>query len=404
MLQGFPPGFPAERPCMFADRLIFAQLMDFLPRHDFTACVRRYHGERRTRSFSCRDQFLCLAFAQLTFRESLRDIETCLGALGSKLYHAGFRSQISRSTLADANRAHDWRIYADFAQVLIQRARKLYASEPLALELKQTVYALDSTTIDLCLSLFPWARFRRRKGAVKLHTLIDLRGNIPCFVHISHGKMHDVTALDHLPIEPGAFYVMDRGYVDFERLHRFTQGSAFFVTRGKKNLDCTRRARRAVDKTTGLRSDQTVVLSGPKSSRLYPDPLRRIAFYDVENERRLVFLTNNFALPALVIARLYKSRWQVELFFKWIKQHLRIKAFYGTSENAVKTQVWVAISVYVLVAILKKELKLERSLYEILQILSVTLFEKMPIFEALSILSVPNSETPFPNQLTLFDL
>jgi hypothetical protein len=385
-------------------QFVFSQLMDFLPRREFNACVTKFGGNRRPRGFSCRDQFLCMAFAQLTFRESLRDIETCLRAFGSKLYHAGFRGRISRSTLADANRAHDWRIYAEFAQILIQRARKLYASEPLAVELKQTVYALDSTTIDLCLSLFPWARFRRRKGAVKLHTMIDLRGNIPCFVHISHGKMHDVTALDHLPIEPGAFYVMDKGYVDYERLHRFTQGSAYFLTRGKKNLDCTRRARRKVDKTTGLRSDQTVVLSGPKSSRLYPDQLRRIAFYDVENERRFVFLTNNFVLPALVIARLYKSRWQVELFFKWIKQHLRIKAFYGTAENAVKTQVWVAISVYVLVAILKKELKLERSLYEILQILSVTLFEKMPIFEALHSLPVPNSNDHFPNQRTLFDL
>jgi hypothetical protein len=272
------------------------------------------------------------------------------------LYHAGFRSTPARSTLADANRVHDWRIYADLAQVLIRRARRLYANEPLAVELKQTVYALDSTTIDLCLSLFPWARFRRRKGAIKLHTLLDLRGSIPCFIHISHGKMHDVTVLDLLPIEAGAFYVMDRGYVDFERLYRFEQGHAFFVTRGKRNLDCTRRQRRAVDKTTGLRSDQTIVLAGPKSSRLYPEALRRIAFYDAEHNRRLVFLTNNFTLPALTIARLYKSRWQVELFFKWIKQHLRIKAFYGTTDNAVKTQVWIAISVYVLVAIVKKEL------------------------------------------------
>ncbi len=264
--------------------------------------------------------------------------------------------------MADANRVHDWRIYADFAQVLIRRARKLYAHEPLAVDLEQTVYALDSTTIDLCLSLFPWAKFRRRKGAVKLHTLLDLRGNIPCFIHISHGKMHDVNVLDQLPIEPGAFYVMDRGYVDFARLYRFTQARRFFVTRGKRNLDCTRRERRAVDKTTGLRSDQTIVLAGPKSSRLYPDPLRRIAFYDAEHKRRLVFLTNNFTLPALTIARLYKCRWQVELFFKWIKQHLRIKAFYGTSDNAVKTQVWIAISVYVLVAIVKKELRIERSL------------------------------------------
>lgn len=389
---------------MHAGQLVFAQLMDFLPRHEFNTCVRRYRGDRRPRGFSCRDQFFCLAFAQLTFRESLRDIETCLRALEPKLYHAGFRGRVSRSTLADASRVHDWRIYADFAQVLIGRARQLYAHEPLAVELAQTVYALDSTTIDLCLSLFPWASFRRRKGAVKLHTLLDLRGSIPCFVHISHGKMHDVTALDHLPIEPGAFYVMDRGYVDFLRLHRFTQAGAFFVTRSKRNLDCTRRERREVDKTTGLRSDQTVVLAGPKSSRLYPDPLRRIVFYDAENERRFVFLTNNFTLPALTIARLYKCRWQVELFFKWIKQHLRIKAFYGTSDNAVKTQVWIAISVYVLVAIVKKELRIDRRLYEILQILSLTLFEKVPIFSALSEPLPPNSQTAFPNQNTLFDL
>lgn len=389
---------------MFEGQFVFSQLMEFLPRRDFNACVRRYNGQQRPRGFSCRDQFLCLAFAQLTFRESLRDIETCLRAMGSKLYHAGFRGQVSRSTLADANRAHDWRIYADFAQVLIRRARELYASEALSMELEQTVYALDSTTIDLCLSLFPWARFRRRKGAIKLHTLIDLRGSIPCFIHISTGKMHDVNVLDQLPLEPGAFYVMDRGYVDYQRLRRFTQGSAFFVTRAKKNLDCTRRARREVDKTTGLRSDQSIVLSGPKSSRLHPEPLRRVVYYDSETARRLVFLTNNFALPALTIAQLYKSRWQVELFFKWIKQHLRIKAFYGTNENAVKTQVWTAISVYVLVAILKKELKVERSLYEILQILSVTLFEKMPISEALCTVPPPNPQPPFPNQLLLFDL
>lgn len=389
---------------MFEGQFVFAQLMDFLPRRDFNACVNRHRGELRPRGFSCRDQFLSLAFAQLTFRESLRDIETCLRALGPKLYHAGFRGRISRSTLADANRTHDWQIYADFAQVLIRRARQLYVSEPLGVELEQTVYALDSTTIDLCLSLFPWAPFRRRKGAVKLHTLLDLRGSIPCFVHVSHGKMHDVTALDYLPLEPGAFYVMDRGYVDFRRLHRFTQASAFFVTRSKRNLDCTRRARRDIDNATGLRSDQTIVLAGPKSSRLYPEPLRRVAFYDVDHQRRFVFLTNNFALPALTIARLYKCRWQVELFFKWIKQHLRIKAFYGTTENAVKTQVWIAISVYVLVAIVKKELGIDRSLHEILQVLSLTLFEKTPIFEALSAPTAPSSNTPFHNQQTLFDL
>jgi hypothetical protein len=340
----------------------------------------------------------------LTFRESLRDIQTCLRALEAKLYHAGLRGKVSRSTLADASRAHDWRIYADFSQVLIRRARELYAREPLGVELEETVYALDSTTIDLCLSLFPWAAFRRRKGAVKLHTLLDLRGSIPSFVHISHGKMHDVTALDHLPIEPGAFYVMDRGYVDFRRLYRFTQTGAFFVTRSKKNLDCTRRARRDIDKTLGLRSDQTIVLAGPKSSRLYPDPLRRVAFYDAQSERRFAFLTNNFSLPALTIAQLYKCRWQVELFFKWIKQHLRIKAFYGTSDNAVKPQVWIAISVYVLVAIVKKELGIDRSLYEILQVLSLTLFEKLPIFQALTQTIVPTADGPAPNQRTLFDL
>lgn len=389
---------------MFAGQLVFAQLFDFLPRHDFDAAVRRYGGQRRPRGFSCRDQFLSLAFAQLTFRESLRDIETCLRAVQPKLYHAGFRGTVSRSTLADANRVHDWRIYADFAQVLIGHARRLYAAEPFAAALKQTVYALDSTTIDLCLALFPWARFRRRKGAVKLHTLVDLRGNIPCFVHISHGKMHDVTVLDTLPIEAGAFYVMDRGYVDFARLQRFEFGKAFFVTRSKRNLDFRRRQRRAVDKTAGLRSDQTIVLAGPKSSRRYPSPLRRVAFYDVERQRRLVFLTNNFDLPALTIASLYKCRWQVELFFKWIKQNLRIKAFYGTSVNAVKTQVWIAISVYVLVAIVRKELKCERTMSEIMQILSVTLFEKTPLSTVFS-----NEKTPFADalshkQLYLFDI
>lgn len=388
---------------MHSGSFLFAQLMEFLPRHDFNACVRRYRGDRRLRGFSCRDQFLCLAFAQLTYRESLRDIETCLRALEPKLYHAGFRGHVSRSTLADAGRAHDWRIYADFAQVLIARARRLYAGDPLAVDLEQTVYALDATTIDLCLSLFPWAKFRRRKAAVKLHTLLDLRGNIPCFIHISSGKMHDVRALDHLPIEPGAFYVMDRGYVDFARLHRFTQQAAFFVTRAKKNLDATRRGRRPVDRSTGLRCDQTIVLAGPKSSRLYPDPLRRVAYRDEKTERRFVFLTNNFTLPALTIAQLYQCRWEVELFFKWIKQHLRIKAFYGTSDNAVKTQIWIAISVYVLVAIVKKELQIDRSLNEILQILSVTLFEKTPLFEALTTKIEHVSATTCLNQLTLFD-
>jgi hypothetical protein len=389
---------------MHAGQFVFAQLMEFLPRHEFDACVRRYRGDRRLRGFSCRDQWLCLAFGQLTFRESLRDIETCLRALDSKLYHAGFRGRVSRSTLADANQAHDWRIFADFAHVLIRRARALYAGDPLAVTLDQTVYALDSTTIDLCLQLFPWARFRRRKGAVKLHTLIDLRGHIPTFVHISQGKTPDVTVLDLLPLEAGAFYVMDRGYIDFARLYRFTQQGAFFVTRGKKTLEYARRTRRPVDKATGLRCDQTIVLAGPKSSQLYPVALRRVAFYDVAHERRFVFLTNNFDLPALVVAQLYRCRWQIELFFKWIKQHLRITAFYGNSPNAVKTQVWVAISVYVLVAIAKRELRTDRPLSEILQILSVTLFEKTPLFQALTAKIAPLSNTTRHNQRTLFDI
>ncbi len=389
---------------MLSGQMVFAQLMEFLPRHEFNACVRRYGGDGRLRGFSCRDQFLCLAFAQLTFRESLRDIETCLRAVESKLYHAGFRGRVSRSTLADANLAHDWRIYADFAQVLIGQARQLSADDALAVMLEQTVYALDSTTIDLCMTLFPWATFRRRKGAVKLHTLLDLRGNIPTFVHVSHGKVHDVTVLDHLPIEPGAFSVMDRGYVDFARLFRFTRHSAFFVTRAKRNLDYTRRVSRKVDKSTGLRSDQTIMLAGVKSSRLHPDPLRRVSYYDAETDRRFVFLTNNFTIPALTVAGLYKSRWQVELFFKWIKQNLRIKAFFGTSENAVKTQVWIAISTYVLVAILKRELKVDRSLSAILQILSLTLFEKTPVIQALTAGKTQHPNGRDFNQMTLFDL
>jgi len=389
---------------MYAGQVVFSQLMDFLPRREFNQCVRRYRGHYRVRGFSCRDQFLCMAFAQLTYRESLRDIETCLRAMQHKLYHAGFRCRISKSTLGDANRRRDWRIYADFAQGLIRHARKLYANDDFGVALKATAYALDSTTIDLCLALFPWARFRKRKGAVKLHTLIDLRGNIPCFIRITHGKTHDVTVLDHLPIEPGAFYMWDRGYLDFARLYRITQQAAFFVTRSKRNMDYRRQSYRQVDKATGLRSDQTIVLQGPKSSELYPTPLRRIAYYDAEHRKRLVFLTNNFSLPALTIARLYKCRWQVELFFRWIKQNLRIKAFYGTSPNAVKTQVWIAISVYVLVAIVKKELALDRSLSEILQILSVALFEKTPLFSALSTFGTQTVTTPCSNQLTLFDL
>jgi hypothetical protein len=389
---------------MYSGEVVLAQLMEFLPRHEFDRCIRRYHGNRRVREFSCRDQFLGMAFAQLTYRESLRDIETCLRAMQPKLYHAGFRGRIARSTLADANERRDWRIYADFAHVLIGMAQKLYVNDGFAVDLNAAAYAFDSTTIDLCLSLFPWARFRRRKGAVKLHTLIDLRGNIPCFIHISHGKMHDVNALDKLVLEPGAFYIMDRGYVDFARLFTFTQQMAFFIVRGKRNLDFARQAYRSVDKSTGLRSDQKIVLKGTKTSKLYPVALRRITYVDAETQKRFTFLTNNLTLPALTIAKRYKCRWQVELFFKWIKQHLRIKAFYGTSPNAVKMQVWIAISVYVLVAIVKKELKLDRSLYEILQILSVTLFEKTPIFEALTSQNYPNQDTSRCNQLSLFDL
>ncbi len=384
-------------------RTLFSQLMDFLPAHEFRKCVDRYDGNRRIRSFSCHDQFLCMAFAQLTYRESLRDIETCLRSLGSRLYHAGIRGGISRSTLADANERRDWRIYADFAAVLIARARHLYRHEDLGLDLEQTVYAFDSTTIDLCLALFPWAKFRRRKGAVKLHTLLDLRGNIPCFVHVSDGKMNDVRALDLLVIEPGAFYVLDRGYIDFARLYTFTQGMAFFVTRAKSSLDFRRTERRAADKSAGLRSDNTIVLCGPKSSTLYPQPLRRISYYAEEQERRLVFLTNNFTLSALTIAHLYRRRWQVELFFKWIKQYLRIKAFLGTSPNAVKTQVWIAISVYVLAAIARKEMAISLSLGEMLQILSIGLFEKTPLLQAFSS-GIPNVKMEtIHNQLSLFD-
>ena len=388
---------------MFTGQLIFAQLMEFVPRHELSDCVRRYRGDYRSRGFTCRDQFLCMAFAQLTFRESLRDIETCLRSVRSKLYHAGFRSRISRSTLADANRRRDWRIYFDLAQVLIARARQLYANEPFGVDLEHVAYALDATTIDLCLSLFPWAPFRRAKAAVKLHTLLDLRGNIPTFIRISSGKMHEVNVLDDLWFEAGAFYVMDKGYLDFARLFRLHQHAAFFVIRAKSNLAYTRREFRIVDKSTGLRSDQSIVLTGPLVSQKYPEPLRRIGYYDTKQQRKLVFLTNNFTLPPLVIAELYRCRWQVELFFKWIKQHLRIKAFYGTSENAVKTQVWIAVCVYVLVAILKKELRSPFSLAEILQILSVNPFEKTPLIQLLSSSTPQNRDTAGRNQLQLFD-
>lgn len=377
--------------------------MDFLPTHEFNRCVRRYRGNHRVRRFSCRDQFLCMAFAQLTFRESLRDIETCLKSIHHKLYHSGFRSTVARNTLARANEKRDWRIYADLAQVLIPRARRLYRNETFGVALEQTVYAFDSTTIDLCLSLFPWAQFRRRKSAVKLHTLIDLRGNVPCFVHVTGGQVADMTALDLLPIEAGAFYVMDRGYTDFARLYRFTQGLAFFIVPAKRNLHCVRRTFRSVDRSTGLRSDNTIRLRGPKTATRYPQPLRRISYYAADLDRRFVFLSNNFSLPALTIAQLYRCRWQVELFFKWIKQYLRIKAFYGTSINAVKTQVWIAVCVYLLVAIAKKELKIDRSMGEMLQIFSIGLFEKTPLLQAFTNKSITISEGLRPNQLFLFN-
>jgi hypothetical protein len=384
-------------------RTIFAQLMDFLPLSEFRRCVARYQGDYKVRGFSCLDQFLCLAFAQLTYRESLRDIETCLRALQPKLYHMGIRGRVARSTLADANESRDWRIVADFAQVLITIAKPLYATEPFGVDLAATVYAFDSTTIDLCLALFPWARFRQTKGAIKLHTLLDLRGNIPEVVYLSDGTLHDVKALDVLVPLPGAYYVLDRGYLDFGRLFRFQALGAFFVTRAKTNLQFVRRYSHPVDKATGLQCDQTIALTGPKTATLYPLPLRRIRYTDPDTGKRLVFLTNDFTLPALTIAQLYKARWQVELFFKWIKQHLRIKAFYGTSANAVKIQVWVAISVYVLVAIVKKRLGLSQSLYTILQVLSVTLFEKVPIYQALALMPDTTSDGEGCNQLLLFD-
>lgn len=388
---------------MYEGRIVFSQVMDFLPLDAFRKCVRRYDGERRVRTFCCWDQFLCMAFAQLTYRESLRDIETCLRAVETKLYHAGIRGRVSRSTIADANERRDWRIYADLAQVLIGIARPLYVDDDFGVALKHTAYAFDSTTIDLCLTLFPWAKFRQRKSAVKLHTLIDLRGSIPCFIRISTGKVHDVRVLDELVIEPGAFYVMDRGYIDFTRLYRFDQHKAFFLTRAKRNMDFTRQSSTPVDKATGLRSDQIIRLRGPKTSQDYPVALRRISFYDDEHKTRFVFVTNNLMLPALTIAQLYKARWRVELFFKWIKQNLRIKAFYGHSPNAVKTQIWIAVSVYLLAAILRKQLNVDRSLTEILQILSVTLFEKVPLFTVLSTTQPTGINTGDRNQLLLFD-
>jgi hypothetical protein len=383
---------------------VFTQLMEHLPSYEFQKCVARYRGDSHDRGFSCRDQYLAMAFAQLTYRESLRDIEACLRAMSGKLYHMGFRGRVARSTLADANDAHDWRIYADFAQVLIRIARPLYAADPIGVDLDQSLYALDSTTIDLCLSLFPWARFRKHKAAVKMHTLLDLHGNIPTFISITDGKVHDVNVLDEILPEAGAFYVMDRGYVDFERLYIFTLSAAFFVVRTKSNVLLQRRYSQPVDKATGVRSDHTVILTAIDSAKAYPDPLRRVSYLDVETRKRFKFLTNNFTLPALTIAQIYKCRWQVELFFKWIKQHLRIKAFYGTSENAVKTQIWIAVSVYVLVAIIRKRLSLDASLYQILQILSLTLFERTSILRALQASDCENDSDESCNQLILFDL
>ncbi|HXZ34329.1 MAG TPA: IS4 family transposase [Terriglobales bacterium] len=384
-------------------RSVFSQLLDFLPTYHFQLCVDRYQGNRYVKDFSCWDQFLCLMFAQLTYRRSLRDIEACLRAQQPKLYHMGFRGHVSRNTLAHANEVRDWRIYRDFAQVLIRRARDLYYQESFGVDLSETVYAFDSTTIDLCLSLFPWGKFRRRKSAVKLHTLLDVRGTIPTNVYVTGGQVHDVNLLDELLLEPGTFYLLDRGYVDFARLHLFTQACAFFVTRAKKNLQFYLRTSRPVDRSSGLRCDQTIRLTGIRTAKRYPDTLRRIVYFDAEKESRLTFLTNNFLLLPLTIAQLYRVRWQVELFFRWIKQHLRIKAFYGTSENAVKTQVWVALSAYVLVAIAKKQLRLDLSLYQILEILSVTIFEKAPILEGFSNFNDRSPEVEPAIQLSLLD-
>jgi len=384
-------------------KLVFAQIMEQLPLTTFRRCVARYGGEHKVKHFSCLDQYRCMAFAQLTWRESLRDIEACLRAHSTKLYHLGIRGNVARNTLANANATRDWRIYCDFAQHLIGIARRLYAEEPLGLELKDTVYALDSTTIDLCLSVFSWAPFRSTKAAVKLHTLLDLRGSIPSFIFISDGKFHDVNVLDYLVPEPGAFYIMDRAYIDFERLARLNDAGSFFVTRAKSNFRAQRRYSRAIDRATGLVCDQTVVLTGFYSRKGFEAPLRRIKFNDPETGKRFVFLTNNFALPALTITQLYRLRWRVELFFKWIKQHLRIKAFFGTTENAVKTQIWIAVSVYVLVAIVKKRLDCSASLYEMLQILSVTMFERMPINQLLSQQPQASDERVSLNQLNLFE-
>jgi Domain of unknown function (DUF4372)/Transposase DDE domain len=387
---------------MYTGKLIFSQVLDFMPMHTFRRCVARYHGDRNVRSFTCLDQYLCMAFAQLTYRESLRDIEACLRAQQQKLYHMGIRGTVAKSNLADANEQRDWRIYADLAHSLIIAARTLYSNEPFGVDLQQTVYALDATTIDLCLSMFPWAPFRQTKAAIKLHTLLDLRGNIPTFIYISDGTVHDVNILDALPIEPGAFYVMDRGYLDYTRLNAISLAAGFFVTRTKSNLRCRRIYSHQIDRATGLRYDQTIMLTGFYSLKDYPSKLRRVKYYDADTDKTLIFLTNNFALPALTVAQLYRCRWQVELFFKWIKQNLRIKNFYGTSENAVKTQIWIAISVYVLVAILKKRLNIPASLYTILQILSVSVFERSPLLQLLAETALAEGISDFQNQLNLF--
>ena len=389
---------------MYQGQTIFSQIMNFLPIHNFRQCVNRYGGNKGVKKFSCLDQFMCMAFAQLTYRESLRDIECCLRSMQQKLYHMGIRGKVARSSIAYANENRDWRIYCDFAQVLIHRARQLYANEDFGLELKETVYALDASTIDLCLSLFPWAKFRKTKAAIKLHTLLDLRGNIPTFIAITDGRVHDVNILDQLIPEPGAIYVMDRAYLDFERLYTMHQCSAFFVTRTKSNTSFQRIYSNPVDKSTGIRCDQIIALTGYYSKKDYPEKLRRVKFFDVKTGRKLSFLTNQFSLPALTIADIYRCRWQVELFFKWIKQHLRIKAFYGTTENAVKTQIWIAITVYVLVAIIKKRMQINLSLYTILQILSISLFEKSPIWQVLTQTGYKNQITSGHIQLNLFDI
>jgi hypothetical protein len=389
---------------MHSGQMVFSQLIEFLPKKQFDKCVRRYHGNHRIKTFSCFDQYLCMIFAQITYRQSLRDIETCLRAMQPKLYHCGIRGIVSRNTLANANEHRDWRIYADFAQILVSKARKLYANEDFGIQLDREVYALDSTTIDLCLSLFPWAKFRKHKAAVKVHTLMNLKGSIPTFICITDGKVHDVNILDYLILEPGAIYIMDRGYLDFARLYTFTGNLSTFITRAKSNFDYRRLYYRSVDKTTGLRCDQTIRLNGFYASQDYPAVLRRIGYFDIETNQKFVFLTNNFTLPALTIAQLYKCRWRIEIFFKWIKQYLRIKTFFGATENAVKTQIWIAISVYVLVAIVKKELKIELSLSEILQILSIVLFEKVSITQVLTKNVLQNEISQFHNQLLLFNL